>query len=102
MSWCRPHAYSAIQRGCLWGLNRNIVQVQLSASIREMIVEQTLSSRSWPVADYRDTLGLAAPQVQRGTRSELRRTVPVLNQWHGHSDVQDVVRRLEINGPPNM
>jgi hypothetical protein len=27
-------------------------------------------------------------------RSELRRTVPVLNQWHGRSDVQDVMHRL--------
>ena len=27
-------------------------------------------------------------------RSELRRTVPVLNQWHGRSDVHDVLHRL--------
>jgi hypothetical protein len=27
-------------------------------------------------------------------RNELRRALPVLNQWHGRSDVQDIVQRL--------
>ncbi len=27
-------------------------------------------------------------------RNELRRALPVLNQWHGRSDVQDIVHRL--------
>ncbi|MGH3770661.1 MAG: hypothetical protein ACRDRW_04565 [Pseudonocardiaceae bacterium] len=30
----------------------------------------------------------------QSARSELRRAVPVLSQWHGRSDVQDVVHRL--------
>lgn len=29
-----------------------------------------------------------------GARNELRRAVPVLNRWHGRSDVQDVMHRL--------
>jgi Helix-turn-helix domain len=32
-------------------------------------------------------------------RSELRRAVPVLNRWHGRSDVQDVMRRLGSRAP---
>ncbi|MGB6165624.1 MAG: helix-turn-helix transcriptional regulator [Pseudonocardiaceae bacterium] len=32
-------------------------------------------------------------------RSELRRTVQVLNQWHGRSDVQDLTRRLDSRSP---
>ncbi len=30
----------------------------------------------------------------QSARNELRRAVPVLNRWHGRSDVQDVVHRL--------
>jgi hypothetical protein len=30
-----------------------------------------------------------------GARSELRRAVPVLNRWHGRSDVQDAMHRLD-------
>jgi hypothetical protein len=32
-------------------------------------------------------------------RNELRRTVPVLNQWHGRSDVQDIMHRLGSRAP---
>lgn len=32
-------------------------------------------------------------------RSELRRVIPVLNQWHGRSDVQDIVHRLDTSPP---
>jgi hypothetical protein len=32
-------------------------------------------------------------------RSELRRAVPVLNRWHGRSDVQDVMHRLGSRAP---
>jgi len=34
-----------------------------------------------------------------GARSELRRAVPVLNRWHGRSDVQDVMHRLDSRAP---
>jgi Helix-turn-helix domain len=32
-------------------------------------------------------------------RTELRRAVPVLNRWHGRSDVQDVMHRLGSRAP---
>ncbi|MGH3791666.1 MAG: hypothetical protein ACRDQ9_12895 [Pseudonocardiaceae bacterium] len=28
-------------------------------------------------------------------RNELRRALPVLNRWHGRSDVQDIAHRLD-------
>jgi hypothetical protein len=34
-----------------------------------------------------------------GARSELRRAVPVLNRWHGRSDVQDIMHRLGNRAP---
>jgi hypothetical protein len=34
-----------------------------------------------------------------GARNELRRALPVLNQWHGRSDVQDVMHRLSSHTP---
>lgn len=34
-----------------------------------------------------------------GARNELRRAVPVLNRWHGRSDVQDVMHRLGSHAP---
>ncbi|MGH3828450.1 MAG: helix-turn-helix domain-containing protein [Pseudonocardiaceae bacterium] len=41
-----------------------------------------------------DTLDAIERIDSQSARNELRRAVPVLNQWHGRSDVQEVVHRL--------
>ncbi|MGH8571515.1 MAG: hypothetical protein ACREX8_02920 [Gammaproteobacteria bacterium] len=41
-----------------------------------------------------DTLDAIEQIDSQSARSELRRVVPVLSQWHGRSDVQDVMHRL--------
>jgi Helix-turn-helix domain len=41
-----------------------------------------------------DTLDAIDQIDSQSARNELRRAVPVLNRWHGRSDVQDIVRRL--------
>lgn len=41
-----------------------------------------------------DTLDAIEQIDSQSARSVLRRAVPVLNQWHGRSDVQEVVHRL--------
>ncbi|MGH3929056.1 MAG: hypothetical protein ACRDTF_03665 [Pseudonocardiaceae bacterium] len=42
----------------------------------------------------RETLDTIQRIDSQSARSELRRAVPVLNRWHGRSDVQDVLHRL--------
>ncbi|MGH3823117.1 MAG: helix-turn-helix domain-containing protein [Pseudonocardiaceae bacterium] len=42
-----------------------------------------------------ETLDAIAQIGSQSARNELRRTVPVLNRWHGRSDVRDVVHRLD-------
>ena len=44
---------------------------------------------AWETLDAIERIGSLS------ARNELRRAVPVLNQWHGRSDVQDIMRRLE-------
>lgn len=44
---------------------------------------------AWDALDAMDQVG---SQI---ARTELRRAVPLLNRWHGRSDVQDVVHRLQ-------
>lgn len=41
-----------------------------------------------------DTLDAIEQIDSQSARSELRRAVPVLNRWHGRSDVQEVMHRL--------
>ncbi len=41
-----------------------------------------------------ETLDVIEQIDSLSARNELRRAVPVLNQWHGRSDVQDIVHRL--------
>jgi hypothetical protein len=41
-----------------------------------------------------DTLDAIDQIDSQSARNELRRAVPVLNRWHGRSDVRDVVHRL--------
>ncbi|MGH3908918.1 MAG: hypothetical protein ACRDTE_32755 [Pseudonocardiaceae bacterium] len=41
-----------------------------------------------------ETLDAIEQIDSQSARSELRRAVPVLNQWHGRSDVREVVHRL--------
>jgi len=41
-----------------------------------------------------ETLDVIEQVGSLSARNELRRAVPVLNQWHGRSDVQDIVHRL--------
>ncbi len=41
-----------------------------------------------------DTLDAIEQIDSQSARNELRRAVPVLNRWHGRSDVHDVVHRL--------
>ncbi|MGH3719211.1 MAG: hypothetical protein ACRDRI_10320 [Pseudonocardiaceae bacterium] len=42
-----------------------------------------------------DTLDAIERIDSQSARNELRRAVPVLNRWHGRSDVQEVVHRLD-------
>ena len=41
-----------------------------------------------------ETLEASEKVGSLSARNELRRALPVLNQWHGRSDVQDIVHRL--------
>jgi hypothetical protein len=41
-----------------------------------------------------ETLDAIEQIDSQSARNELRRAVPVLNRWHGRSDVQDIVHRL--------
>ncbi len=41
-----------------------------------------------------ETLDAIEQIDSQSARNELRRAVPILNRWHGRSDVQDVVHRL--------
>ncbi|MFN2496633.1 MAG: hypothetical protein ABR608_12110 [Pseudonocardiaceae bacterium] len=41
-----------------------------------------------------ETLNAIEQIGSMSARNELRRALPVLNQWHGRSDVQDIVHRL--------
>lgn len=42
-----------------------------------------------------DTLDTIEQVGSQSARNELRRSLPVLNRWHGRSDVQDVLHRLK-------
>jgi len=49
---------------------------------------------AWEALDATEQVG------SQSARSALRRAVPVLNRWHGRSDVQDVLHRLSIGHSP--
>ncbi|MGI9003870.1 MAG: helix-turn-helix domain-containing protein [Pseudonocardia sp.] len=45
-----------------------------------------------------ETLDTMEQICSMSARNELRRALPVLNQWHGRSDVKDITHRLKFNG----
>ncbi|MGH3885034.1 MAG: hypothetical protein ACRDSZ_00435 [Pseudonocardiaceae bacterium] len=49
-----------------------------------------------------DTLDAIEQIDSQSARNELHRAVPVLNRWHGRSDVQDIVHRLGRNRASTM
>ncbi|MGH3907584.1 MAG: hypothetical protein ACRDTE_25915 [Pseudonocardiaceae bacterium] len=68
-----------------------------TATITQAKLARAYSNAGQPEVACRvawETLDAIEQIDSQSARNELRRAVPVLNRWHGRSDVQDVVHRL--------
>ena len=74
-----------------------------SSSLRTATITRAKLARAYANAGQPDgacrvaweTLDAIEQVGSLSARNELRRALPVLNQWHGRSDVQDITHRLE-------
>lgn len=65
-----------------------ITRAKLARAYANAGQPEQASRVAWETLDAIEQIGSFS------ARSELRRALPVLNQWHGRSDVQDIVHRL--------
>lgn len=72
-----------------------ITRAKLARAYANAGQPQEASQLAWEALDAIDTVGSLS------ARAELQRAVPVLQQWHGRNDVQDILHRLRIPGITN-